>query len=108
MLAGHRENLAAGHHEARLARALQLDIADKHAVATAFAGIAAAYDARAGRQWKNLQDTTNDPISANRRAQPWASWQRSEDYYSEGLLIWLDADTLIRERTGNRRSLDPL
>lgn len=67
---------------------------------------AAVYDARAGRAWRPLQDTTNDPIVSQRRPQPWRSWQRSEDYYSEGLLIWLDADTLIRERTNNRRSLD--
>jgi len=36
----------------------------------------------------------------------WPSWQRFEDYYSEGQLIWLDADTLIRERSQGRRSLD--
>ena len=28
------------------------------------------------------------------------------DYYREALLIWLDADTLIREATGERKSLD--
>ncbi len=67
---------------------------------------AAIYDARVGRNWRALQDTTNDPIVSMRRPQPWRSWQRSEDYYSEGLLIWLDADTLIRERTRGRRSLD--
>lgn len=78
----------------------------KQNVLDAFAGIAAAYDARVGRTWKNLQDTTNDPISANRRPQPWASWQRSEDYYNEGLLVWLDADTLIREMSGGKKSLD--
>jgi predicted metalloprotease with PDZ domain len=70
------------------------------------AGTAAAYDARAGRTWRNLQDTTNDPIIARRRAIPWTSWQRSEDYYSEGQLLWLDVDTLIRQRSGGRRSLD--
>ncbi len=37
------------------------------------------------------------PIIAMRRPLPWRSWQRAEDYYSEGELIWLDADTLIRE-----------
>lgn len=67
---------------------------------------AAIYDTRVGRSWRALGDTTNDPIVSMRRPQPWRSWQRSEDYYSEGLLIWLDADTLIRERTNNRRSLD--
>jgi len=70
------------------------------------AGMAALYDARAGRTWRNLQDTTNDPIIARRRAIPWTSWQRSEDYYSEGQLLWLDVDTLIRQRSGGRRSLD--
>jgi predicted metalloprotease with PDZ domain len=67
---------------------------------------AAAYDNMPGRAWKPLQDTTNDPIVARRRPQPWRSWRRSEDYYSEGALIWLDADTLIRERSGGQRSLD--
>jgi predicted metalloprotease with PDZ domain len=36
----------------------------------------------------------------------WRDWQRFEDYYAEGLLIWLDADTLIRERSHEKRSLD--
>lgn len=72
----------------------------------AFAATAATYDHRVGRQWRTLQDTTNDPIAAMRRAMPWLSWERSEDYYSEGQLLWLDTDTLIRERSGGRKSLD--
>lgn len=68
--------------------------------------IAASYDNREGRTWRNLQDTTNQPIISARRPQGWRSWQRGEDYYSEGLLIWLDADTLIREKSGGRKSLD--
>jgi predicted metalloprotease with PDZ domain len=72
----------------------------------AIASTAAAYDHRVGREWRALQDTTNDPIAAMRRALPWRSWERSEDYYSEGQLMWLDVDTLIRERSGDRKSLD--
>ncbi|MCC6913460.1 MAG: M61 family metallopeptidase [Rhodospirillaceae bacterium] len=72
----------------------------------ALAATAALYDHRVGRAWKPLQDTTNDPITSARRPQPWSSWQRSEDYYSEGLLVWLDVDTVLRERTNGRRSLD--
>lgn len=72
----------------------------------ALAGTAATYDARIGRAWKPLADTTNDPIIAQRRSLPWRSWQRSEDYYSEGQLIWLDADTLIRELSKGKKSLD--
>ncbi len=70
------------------------------------AGYAATYDAVAGRVWKPLIDTTNDPITAERAPEPWRNYQRSEDYYVEGALIWLDADTLIRERSGGKRSLD--
>lgn len=71
-----------------------------------FANVAATYQYRVGRDWRSVTDTGNDPIIAARRPTPWVSWSRSEDYYSEGLLVWLDADTLIRERTGGRRSLD--
>ncbi|WP_292063385.1 M61 family metallopeptidase [Brevundimonas sp. UBA7664] len=67
---------------------------------------AATYGFSPGRAWRAMQDTTNDPIIAQRRPQPWGSFQRGEDYYSEGALIWLDADTWIREQSGNRRSLD--
>jgi predicted metalloprotease with PDZ domain len=59
-----------------------------------------------GRVWRPLEDTTNDPIIAQRAAQPWRSWQRSEDYYSEGQLIWIDVDRIIRQRSGGKRSID--
>lgn len=72
----------------------------------ALASTAATYANRVGRNWRPVEDTTNDPVIASRRPQPWLSFQRSEDYYSEGQLVWLDADTLIRQRSGNKRSLD--
>jgi predicted metalloprotease with PDZ domain len=53
-----------------------------------------------------LIDTTNDPIIAQRSPQPWRSWQRSEDYYSEGQLIWIDVDRIIRQRSGGKKSID--
>jgi predicted metalloprotease with PDZ domain len=60
-----------------------------------------------GRAWRSLQDTAYDAISIGRQ-QPldWSSWQRNEDYYEEGSLLWLDADTRIRELSGGARSLD--
>jgi len=67
---------------------------------------AAYYDTLPGRAWRPLIDTTNDPIISARRPKPFPSWQRSEDYYSEGMLIWLDVDSRLREMTGGRRSLD--
>jgi predicted metalloprotease with PDZ domain len=68
--------------------------------------LAAFYERQPGRRWRALQDTTNDEIINPRRPQSWTSWQRFEDYYDEGVLIWLDADTLIRERSKGKHSLD--
>lgn len=67
---------------------------------------AATYENRPGRAWRPLEDTGQEPVISGRRPEPWQSWQRPEDYYSEGQLIWLDADTLIREKSGGKRSLD--
>jgi predicted metalloprotease with PDZ domain len=67
---------------------------------------AAHYEVQKGRQWRTLQDTTNDEIINPRRPQSWSDWQRFEDYYDESALIWLDVDTLIRERSKGARSLD--
>jgi len=67
---------------------------------------AASYDMLPARQWRDLQDTTYDPVISNRGPKSWPTWQRAEDYYAEGALIWLDADTLIREKTGGKKSLD--
>ena len=66
---------------------------------------AADMQATPGRAWRNLQDTTNDPILNSRHPQAWPSWSREEDYYIEGLLIWLDSDTLIREKSAGKHSL---
>ena len=68
--------------------------------------IAATLDTRKGRTWRPLQDTTNDPIISARRPKPWVSWQRSEDYYNEGMLVWLEADSIIREKSGGKKGLD--
>ena len=68
--------------------------------------VAALYESQAGSQWRPLQDTTSDEIINPRRPQAWYDWQRFEEYYDEGALIWLDADTLIRERSKGARSLD--
>jgi predicted metalloprotease with PDZ domain len=67
---------------------------------------AAHLDNDAGRKWRPLEDTTDDPIVAQRRPKGWRSWQRAEDYYREGMLIWLDVDSVIRERSHGQRSLD--
>ncbi len=70
--------------------------------------IAASFEISPGRTWRPLVDTTNQPIISSHFATPesWPSWQRSYDYYPESDLIWLDADTKIRELSGGKKSLD--
>ena len=70
------------------------------------AAIAANFETDPGRTWRPLVDTTNQPTIDQRRPMSWTSWQRTEDYYMEGVLIWLDADTKIRELSGGKKSLD--
>jgi predicted metalloprotease with PDZ domain len=71
-----------------------------------FARVAAGFAISPGREWRPLVDTTNQPIISQRTPVTWVSWQRPEDYYTEGMLIWLDADTKIRELTDGKKSLD--
>lgn len=66
---------------------------------------AANLDYKPGRQWRSTEDTA---IAASilRGGNPALSnWRRGQDYYQEGELFWLDADTLIRKQTNNKRSL---
>jgi len=73
----------------------------------ALAAVVATYrDGRPGLSWRNIQDTTNDSIVAQRRPKPYTNWQLREDYYSGGQMIWLEADARIRTLSGGRKSLD--
>ena len=71
-----------------------------------FAATAANFADSPGRDWRPLVDTTNQETVSHRRPVSWVSWQRSEDYYTEGMLIWLDVDTKIRQLTNDKKSLD--
>lgn len=73
------------------------------ALASITAGLEAA---RPGREWRHLEDTTYDPIIAARKPKGWLSWQRPEDYYNEGMLIWIEVDATLRRLTGGERGMD--
>ena len=60
---------------------------------------------RPGRQWKSLQDSTVDALYMPGKAAFWRDWQRREDYYAEGVMLWLDVDMLLRELTSDRKSM---
>lgn len=70
------------------------------------ATIAATLDNRPARGWRSLDDTTNDPIITPRAPKGWLSFQRSEDYYAEAMLVWLEVDGIIRRESAGKRSLD--
>ncbi len=67
---------------------------------------AAELEATPGRAWRPLLDTTYQPILSEDSPLDWPSWQRDADYYTEGLLIWLEVDTTIRKLSGEKKSLD--
>jgi predicted metalloprotease with PDZ domain len=69
------------------------------------AGTLAYYSNEPGRNTAPLEDTAR-ASSIRRGFSAWSSERRSQDYYSEGLLIWLEADELIREHSGGKKSLD--
>jgi predicted metalloprotease with PDZ domain len=81
-------------------------LATKQETLDMLAAIAANLDNRPGRDWRALVDTTNDPIISARQPQAWTSWQRSEDYYNEGLLVWLEVDSILRAKSGGKKSID--
>ena len=59
-----------------------------------------------GREWRPTEDTAV-AASILRGGNPaWFNWRRGQDYYYEGEVLWLDADTLIRKMTDNKKSLD--
>jgi predicted metalloprotease with PDZ domain len=69
------------------------------------AASAANLDYKPGREWRSTEDTA---IAASilRGGNPaWSNRKRGQDYYQEGELFWLDADTTIRKLTDNKKSL---
>jgi len=71
-----------------------------------YASIMASLDNRPARTWRPMADTTNDPVITPRAPKGWVSWQRSEDYYNEGLLIWMEVDSILREQSKGTKSID--
>jgi len=78
----------------------------KDTVLGIMAEAAGYYSEQPGRDWRSIADTTLDPIAAKRKPRPYSSLTRSEDYYREGALIWLEADQIIRRGTKGRKGLD--
>jgi predicted metalloprotease with PDZ domain len=67
---------------------------------------AASLDYTPGRLWRPTEDTAVAASILRGGDRSWANWRRGQDYYFEGEMLWLDADTLIRKLTGDKKSLD--
>ena len=61
---------------------------------------------RPGRAWRPLVDTAVGVPQYADAPNEWTGERRALDYYPEGALIWLEADILIRTRSGGKRSFD--
>ena len=72
----------------------------------ALAYTAFGMDNRPGRTWRNVEDTAIAGQALRGGSPWWSTWRLGQDYYPEGDLIWLDADTTIRGLTQNKKSLN--
>jgi predicted metalloprotease with PDZ domain len=61
---------------------------------------------RPGRQWRPLADTAVAAQVLSGLPTPWTSARRTLDYYDESGLIWLEADAILRQKSGGKKSLD--
>ncbi len=89
-----------------LVLAARSGVQSKDMVLGEIANFAGLFTQWPGRGWRSVEDTTADPIIAMRRPKPFPSLDRNEDYYTEGALVWLEADQIIRAGTDGHKGLD--
>ncbi|MEA3106048.1 MAG: hypothetical protein QOI88_653 [Gammaproteobacteria bacterium] len=71
-----------------------------------WADVAAWLQTRHGRDWRPLADTAIGAQIGYTQAREWQARTRGTDFYDESAMLWLEADALIRGKTGGTRSLD--
>jgi predicted metalloprotease with PDZ domain len=67
---------------------------------------AAFLDTEYGRRWRPLEDTAVAAQLLYTAGDDYNAYRRNVDYYPEGTLIWLEADTIIRKLTKGAKSLN--
>jgi predicted metalloprotease with PDZ domain len=70
------------------------------------AAVASDLESETGRTWRPLADTAVEAQVLYGAGNDWWSMRRGVDFYDESILVWLDADTLVREQSGGKKSLD--
>lgn len=87
--------------------AVRSGLATPEDMRAAFAEIAAEESYRTGRGWRPLADTAASAPFLYTTRGSWSNLRRtSGDFYDEGLLLWLDVDTLIRSLSHGSKTLD--
>jgi len=71
-----------------------------------WADVAAWLQTRHGREWRPLADTAIGAPISYFQAREWQGRTRGVDFYDESAMLWLEADVLIRGKTGGAKSLD--
>lgn len=67
---------------------------------------AARIDSQGSRRWRSFE-STGTGMSLLPLTKAWKDWHRERgESYSEGVLVWLTVDTLIRANTDCQRSVD--
>jgi len=70
------------------------------------ASVAAEMDNQSGRNWRPLVDTATAVQFTYSSPRAWMNYRRRVDYYFEGLLLWMEADVIIRRQSQGKLSLD--
>lgn len=71
------------------------------------ASTAAYVDHGLGRSWRPLEDVTASAPMFFGAGQEYSLWRRAfGDVYNESVLLWLEADSIIRSATRGKRSFD--
>lgn len=58
------------------------------------------------RSWRTLEDTATASHSLRAFSRKWGMMRGGQDYYDEGLHLWMEADARIRDASDGRFSLD--
>ena len=61
------------------------------------AELVADLEKRQGRDWRSLEDTAISAYLMRGGSNSWNDLRRSQDYYNEGALFWLEVDTILRQ-----------
>jgi predicted metalloprotease with PDZ domain len=89
-----------------LVLAARSGVQSKEQVLGQLANYAGSFTQYPGREWRSVEDTTHDPIMASRKPKPFSSLARNEEYYTEGALVWLEAEAILREGTAGKKGMD--